>query len=148
MKKRKMNKSNIPKHKRLNRNSRMIIGKQWISKFDGNNIVKSYSKYFNVDKLCAAIELEMLGHKVDPEYVKQLKANLEGECRARERRKRLEEERIEQDLYEDSDDAFYYIAGHTSGGMPYGITWEEYEREEVGTKKHKLEDSMDDDIPF
>ena len=23
------------------------------------------------------------------------------------------------------DDTFYYIAGYTSGGAPYGITWEE-----------------------
>ena len=23
------------------------------------------------------------------------------------------------------DDRFYYIAGHTSGGAPYGVTWEE-----------------------
>ncbi|MFS0864320.1 GNAT family N-acetyltransferase [Fredinandcohnia sp. 179-A 10B2 NHS] len=25
----------------------------------------------------------------------------------------------------DSDDTFYYIAGHTDGGAPFGITWEE-----------------------
>jgi len=23
------------------------------------------------------------------------------------------------------DDRFYFIAGHTSGGAPYGVTWEE-----------------------
>ena len=25
----------------------------------------------------------------------------------------------------DQDDTFYYIAGYTSGGEPYGVTWEE-----------------------
>lgn len=25
----------------------------------------------------------------------------------------------------DKDDTFYYIAGYTSGGAPYGVTWEE-----------------------
>ena len=25
----------------------------------------------------------------------------------------------------DQDDRFFYIAGHTSGGVPYGVTWEE-----------------------
>ena len=25
----------------------------------------------------------------------------------------------------DQDEYFYYIAGYTSGGAPYGITWEE-----------------------
>lgn len=28
-------------------------------------------------------------------------------------------------LYTDSDDRFAFIAGYTSGGMPYGTTWEE-----------------------
>lgn len=29
------------------------------------------------------------------------------------------------DLYEDCDGMFAYIAGFTSGGFPYGLTWEE-----------------------
>lgn len=29
------------------------------------------------------------------------------------------------DLYEDCDGMFAYIAGYTSGGFPYGHTWEE-----------------------
>jgi hypothetical protein len=28
-------------------------------------------------------------------------------------------------LYADSDDHFVFIAGYTSGGAPYGITWDE-----------------------
>ncbi len=27
------------------------------------------------------------------------------------------------------DEHFYFIAGYTEGGAPYGITWEEYEEE-------------------
>ena len=29
------------------------------------------------------------------------------------------------DFYEDCDETFAFIAGYTSGGMPYGTTWEE-----------------------
>ena len=29
----------------------------------------------------------------------------------------------------DSDENFYYISGYTEGGIPFGITWEEYEKE-------------------
>ena len=29
----------------------------------------------------------------------------------------------------DSDETFAVIAGYTSGGMPYGITWEEWENQ-------------------
>jgi len=37
-----------------------------------------------------------------------------------------------QDLYEElfeQDEYFYYIAGYTPGGAPYGITWEEARRD-------------------
>ena len=33
------------------------------------------------------------------------------------------------ELYLDQDDCFYFIAGYTSGGAPYGITWEEARRD-------------------
>ena len=38
------------------------------------------------------------------------------------------EERELQDLYDrftDSDDQFFFIAGYTPGGAPYGVTWEQ-----------------------
>ena len=31
----------------------------------------------------------------------------------------------------DSDANFSFIAGHTSGGMPFGLTWEEYSPDQV-----------------
>lgn len=30
------------------------------------------------------------------------------------------------DVSEDSDANFSFIAGYTSGGAPYGLTWDEY----------------------
>jgi|GEM_PF-2705759 hypothetical protein len=38
-------------------------------------------------------------------------------------KKRRTNEEFTSDL--DQDEYFYYIAGYTSGGAPYGITWEE-----------------------
>lgn len=32
----------------------------------------------------------------------------------------------------DSDETFYYIAGYTDGGAPFGVTWEEMEKEATG----------------
>ena len=29
-----------------------------------------------------------------------------------------------EDIYSNSDDTFAFIAGYTSAGFPYGITWE------------------------
>ena len=38
-----------------------------------------------------------------------------------------EERKIQEfyDCFPDANDQFYYIAGYTSGGIPYGVTWEE-----------------------
>ena len=39
-----------------------------------------------------------------------------------------EKEEEKRDLYEDSDETFTYIAGYTSNGFPFGVTWEEMEK--------------------
>jgi len=38
-------------------------------------------------------------------------------------RKRAQKNQIIPDSYQDDD--FFFIAGYTSGGAPYGVTWEE-----------------------
>lgn len=43
----------------------------------------------------------------------------------REEKKKSESEKL--DSLFDSDDTFYFIAGYTPGGAPFGITWEEME---------------------
>ncbi len=44
----------------------------------------------------------------------------------RKNRKKREKARQEQDNFNpDQDDNFFFIAGYTSGGAPYGVTWEE-----------------------
>ena len=32
---------------------------------------------------------------------------------------------VYEDLYSDMDGTFAFIAGYTSGGAPYGVTWEQ-----------------------
>ena len=66
--------------------------------------------------------------------------------------KRKKHEESEDRLFE-SDETFAFIAGYTSGGVPYGVTWEEMEeierrdtellgKEEHGHNCKKL------DLPF
>lgn len=31
----------------------------------------------------------------------------------------------------DHDDAFYFIAGYTSSGFPYGVTWEQLDKDGI-----------------
>lgn len=138
----------------MNRNSRLQSAKHWIPKYEGKNIVKGYSKYYSVDKLCAVKELEMLGIETDLEYIKRLKQSKADKQRAREERKRRKEEELEMEF--DSDDTFSFIAGYTSGGAPYGIRWDEVEEEsyeddchgDIESEESEILDSWEDDIPF
>ncbi|MCC5912563.1 MAG: hypothetical protein JJT76_19260 [Clostridiaceae bacterium] len=155
MKKKK--KSNIPRHKRMKRTSRLQATRGWISKYEGENIVRGYSKHFAVDKLCATKELQILGIHIDPEYIKQLKETLKGQEKARKLLKLQKEQERASIKYSDSDDTFYYIAGYTCGGVPYGVTWEEMGMEPYGDEDiyedennefNLLITNTDGDIPF
>lgn len=100
MKKRKNN-SNVPRHKRLKRDSRLQAAKFWIPKYDGQNLVKGYSKHFGVDKLSAVKELTLLGYTISEEYVKQLKRSLEVQIRINQKRKELRKDKYKVDIDED-----------------------------------------------
>ena len=41
------------------------------------------------------------------------------------KKKKLSNKEIYDIDNQESEDYFYYIAGYTSNGVPYGITWEE-----------------------
>ena len=51
--------------------------------------------------------------------------NLENQRIIKERKKEEKELSRISEIYKDSDDTFFFIAGYTSGGAPYGVTWEE-----------------------
>ena len=67
-----------------------------------------------------------------------------------QRKKQCEE--WEPNLFE-SDETFAFIAGYTSGGVPFGITWEEMEaieqreKDMFGAKRSCCSDE-DVDLPF
>jgi len=54
----------------------------------------------------------------------------------------------------DCDETFYFIAGYTSGGFPYGVTWEQLDKDgtlEESDRLHgmkKQNESEDNEIPF
>lgn len=47
---------------------------------------------------------------------------------------------------QESDEYFYYVLGYTSGGGPYGITWEQ--AMEDGLIEDKKLDDDTDELPF
>ena len=106
------------------RELRLRKARQWVLTYEGKHIVRAYRKRFNLDPTCALNDLQTIGALST--------GNLENMRRAEEIRllkKREEREmKAQQELAEkfaDSDDTFFYIAGYTSGGAPYGVTWEE-----------------------
>ena len=64
------------------------------------------------------------------------------------KRKKIQEV-YEENLIE-SDDTFAFIAGYTSGGVPYGITWEEMERrdKEFLGEEYQADNAQEFDLPF
>lgn len=53
--------------------------------------------------------------------------------------------------YSEIPDGFYFVAGYTSGGFPYGITWEEAIEEGLVDENLEPIDSSEpetDDLPF
>lgn len=65
------------------------------------------------------VMLEMLPAEKQKAYKEELAAR--DRKQAKKRRKQKEE--IFEDIYQ--DDYFFFIAGYTPGGAPYGVTWEE-----------------------
>ena len=116
---------------------RKAKAEKWVSEYDGTpyggDIIKAYRKKFAVDRMKAVAELQMLGVSLTKEQIDREKAAVKAyqdiQRDKKAKRKRLrEQKRMRKDIpvfHEDQDETFYYIAGYTSGGAPYGITWEE-----------------------
>lgn len=85
-------------------------------------------KHFGVDKLCAAKELTMAGIELQEKYAHKWATR--HERKTKEKRNKVpyrsnisnaDNPTIESDYFH------YFVAGYTSGGFSYGITWEEAE---------------------
>lgn len=110
---------------------------KWVTEYDGTlyggDIIKAYRKKFAVDRMKAVEELQLLGVSLTKEQIDREKAAVKAyqeiqRAKKAKRKKIREQKKMEKDnplFFEDQDDTFYYIAGYTSGGAPYGVTWEE-----------------------
>ncbi len=69
----------------------------------------------------------MLGVEMDSDDISRAKATVEATAEGNRRRKEKLRQARELEELSDADwnADFGYIAGHTSGGVPYGVTWEE-----------------------
>lgn len=107
------------------RKQRLAEARKWFPEqnfAEDSHIVKAYRKRFSVDVNCAMLELCMLGvlsHEKQKSYEQQLAAK---KWKSTEKRNKKQDE-VNINPYQDEN--FFFIAGYTPGGVPYGITWEE-----------------------
>lgn len=107
------------------RAARLQSARHWLAGYRGKHIVRSYARWFGVDLLCAARELQTLGVQVSPEYLEQLRVTASQPRRRRATRAAANDKHATVEPM--SDGRFAYIAGYTPAGFPFGVTWEELE---------------------
>lgn len=116
-----------PRMKSMNRERRLQVAPRWLAAYEGSNLIRSYRKRYGVDWLCAITELQLLGVELDPVHVAQLRRTVEEQAK---QKRRLEPQQTAIDeqwaqWYPYAEGEYYFVAGHTSNGVPYGVTWEE-----------------------
>lgn len=118
-----------PRVKRMNRKGRLQSAPRWVAAYEGTNIIRSYRKRYGVDWLCAIEELQLLGVRLDLAHVSQLRRMVEEQTNKNQKRRLQQQQAASSNersrRYPDSDEQHYFIAGYTSNGVPYGVTWEE-----------------------
>lgn len=113
-----------PRRKRMSRAARLQSGRDWLRSFSGKRVVPSYARWFGVDVMCAAKELQILGARFSTEYLDALRRTAAGR---RTHHRDVVKEANAGDIEPTSNREFAYVAGHTAAGVPYGLTWEEME---------------------
>ena len=137
----------------MNRRQRLRSAQNtdWVNRFEGKRIVRGYRKRFGVDPLCAITELRMLGVHISQDYEEQARRSVEDAAEARRKRKAEHKELDTPDAILECDENFSSIAGYTSGGMPYGVTWEQWDPSEDSSPNLQNEwpgTNHDDEAPF
>ena len=106
------------------RETRLRKAAVWLPTYEGTHLVRAYRKKFKLDYTCALNDLEALG-ALSPEKLADLRQGEEIRQRHIQEEKEAKNERAFLERWANSDDNFYYIAGYTPGGAPYGVTWDE-----------------------
>ncbi|MBU0490878.1 MAG: hypothetical protein KKA73_14900 [Chloroflexi bacterium] len=134
---------NTPRRRRFTRHQRLDAARSWLPTYDGDHVARAYRRRYGVDWPTAFRELELLGVELDPGYQERVRASVRGQAAARKHR-RQEQAALAENLLADCQDAdFAYIAGYTSWGLPYGITWAEMAALELESGAVESPDSSD-----
>lgn len=115
---------------------------------DNSHVIKAYRQKFHVDRECAMRELCML-KVLSPEKQKVYEEQLSAKDRRRKEKREARKAAKELERFNpDQDENFFFIAGYTSGGAPYGVTWEEAAEIEMLESMSCIFDDDDEELPF
>lgn len=133
------------RRERIKEGKKWLVSRQFTEKDD---TLREYRKKFQVNSICAKRDLCAMG-VLDPETRAKYEKSLE------DREQRMEKKKARQMRQKewksmgfdpmDQDENFYFIAGYTSGGAPYGVTWEEAERDGLLSNENTIEE---EELPF
>lgn len=122
-------------NKQERHDQRIRKARQWLTTYTGSpkKMTKHYRERFHLDIRTAIRDLQEIGVEYTQEYLDALKKSEEEHIRQKHLKQETKKQREFDELYADSDDTFAFIAGYTSGGAPYGTTWEELGLEPYAT---------------
>lgn len=109
---------------------RLEKARKWLADYNGDNVLKAYRKKFSTDRMQAVRELQLLGLTFTEEQIAKEKRAVQAQIqqeKAKKAKRRARRQAAKEPAFSnpDQDGRFFYIAGYTSGGAPYGVTWEE-----------------------
>lgn len=110
----------------LKRAQRLQRAKAWLPTvaFTGKRLVHAYAKKYHTDLLVSVTELRMMGIAITTEYEAALKSSIADRLAQKQQQQQAKQDEL-NGLLDDQDGDFAFIAGYTSGGMPYGVRWNE-----------------------
>ena len=134
------------------RRERIKEAKKWFALqkiTEEDRILQAYRKQFHVDRICAMRDLcamKVLSAEKQAAYENELNNSVEKLAKKRERKKTKDELSGFEDW---QDENFFFIAGYTSGGAPYGVTWEEMAKSEHNLSVQRdYNDTDTEELPF
>ena len=108
----------------FNQEQRLVAAEELLANGSGRNVVEAYRRWFRVGRKRAVKELRMLRDNVQgaSQHLGGIQTGDVYKSGPPKRRTGYRDGTLDY-----SDATFAFIAGYTSGGAPFGVTWEELE---------------------
>jgi hypothetical protein len=149
MAKSKKSKSLKTRAKQMKRAARLMSAKTWIPSYTGKKLLRGYCKHYGIQWRVAALELKLLGHEIDPEYLaaRDLAEKLLAKQRRAKKARRMELRNEHWHPFTDAYSAYLaedYAAMHDLEMRErYGDDWMNYVMNDLEIYTDEIEDRSD-----